>query len=51
MNDLRHQGYKAVFIAAGAHKAAKLGVPNEDVKGVIDGATWLREVNLGKKMG
>ena len=50
MNDLWHQGYKAVFVAAGAHKAAKLGIPNEDVKGVVDGATWLKEVNLGKKV-
>jgi NADPH-dependent glutamate synthase beta subunit-like oxidoreductase/2,4-dienoyl-CoA reductase-like NADH-dependent reductase (Old Yellow Enzyme family) len=50
MNDLWHQGYKAIFIAAGAHKAAKLGIPNEDVKGVVDGATWLKEVNLGKKV-
>jgi NADPH-dependent glutamate synthase beta subunit-like oxidoreductase len=50
MSDLWHQGYKAIFIATGAHKASKLGIPNEDVRGVVDGATWLKEVNLGKKV-
>lgn len=47
IEDLWDQGYKAVYIAAGAHKSAKLGIPNEDVEGVIDGASWLKDLNLG----
>jgi NADPH-dependent glutamate synthase beta subunit-like oxidoreductase len=41
------RGYKAVFLAVGAHKSIKLGVPNEEVEGVVDGASWLKEINLG----
>ncbi|MCG2827373.1 MAG: FAD-dependent oxidoreductase, partial [Thermoplasmatales archaeon] len=40
--------YKAVFIAAGAHKSLKLGIPNEDADGVIDSLDFLRDVNLKK---
>jgi len=47
VEDLWDQGYKAVYIAAGAHKSAKLGIPNEDAEGVIDGASWLKDLNLG----
>jgi len=39
--------YDAVYIAAGAHKAEKLGIPGEDLKGVIHGVTFMRMVNLG----
>ncbi|UCH62755.1 MAG: FAD-dependent oxidoreductase [Fidelibacterota bacterium] len=47
-------GYSAVFLAIGAHKGLKLGVPGEDeFKGIIDCITFLNEVNLskGKKPG
>ena len=36
----------AVYIAAGAHKAEKLGIPGEDLQGVIHGVTFMRMVNL-----
>ena len=39
--------YKAVFIATGAHKSRKLGIPNEDAEGVLDAIEFLREVNFG----
>ncbi len=39
-------GYSAILIATGAHKGQKLGVPGEEVKGVVDGVTFLRDVNL-----
>jgi formate dehydrogenase beta subunit len=42
-------GYKAIFITIGAHQSLKLGIEGEDSLGVIDGATFLREVNLGLK--
>ncbi len=42
--------YKAVFIATGAHKSRKLGIPNEDAPGVIDAMEFLKDVNLNKKV-
>ncbi len=48
--DLFTQGYKATFIAIGAHKGLKLGVIGEDeYKGAIDCITFLRNVNLGDR--
>ena len=40
-------GYKAIFLTIGAHQSLKMGIEGEDSPGVIDGATFLREVNLG----
>jgi len=48
--DLFNQGFSAVFIATGAHKGVKMGVPGEDSPGVVDGASFLRQVNLGEKI-
>jgi len=42
-------GYKAVFVTIGAHQSLRMGIEGEDSPGVIDGATFLREVNLGLK--
>ncbi|MFH0769691.1 MAG: FAD-dependent oxidoreductase [Chloroflexota bacterium] len=42
-------GYKAIFITIGAHQSLRMGVEGEENPGVIDGATFLREVNLGLK--
>jgi len=39
-------GYKAVLIAVGAHKNRTLGLPGEDVLGVVDPISFLRRVNL-----
>ncbi|MDR2017270.1 MAG: NADH-quinone oxidoreductase subunit NuoF [Syntrophobacterales bacterium] len=41
-------GYGAVLMATGAHKGQKLGLPGDDGEGVIDGATFLRNLNLKK---
>lgn len=41
--------YDAVFISVGAHVSGKLGIPGEDLEGVIPGIDFLREVNLGKE--
>ncbi|MBF7084633.1 FAD-dependent oxidoreductase [Desulfallas sp. Bu1-1] len=50
INDLLNQGYKAVFIAIGAHKGVPLNIPGEDLDGVISGVDFLRRVNLGEKV-
>ena len=46
---LFEMGYKAVFITIGAHQSLRMGIEGEESAGVIDGATFLREVNLGLK--
>ncbi len=40
--------YDAVFIATGADKGWTLGIPGEDLEGVYDAITFLKDVNLGK---
>ncbi len=44
------QGFNAVFLAPGAHRGQTLGVEGENLPGVYDGASFLRDVNLGKKV-
>jgi len=46
---LSDMGYKAIFITIGAHQSLRMGIEGDDSPGVIDGATFLREVNLGLK--
>ena len=50
IQQLREEGYKGFYLAIGAQKAAPLGVPGENLKGVMGGIDFLREVNLGKKV-
>ncbi|HSW57722.1 MAG TPA: FAD-dependent oxidoreductase, partial [Dehalococcoidales bacterium] len=47
---LKKEGYKAVFVAAGLQNSMKLNVPGEDAKGVLQAVSFLRDVNLGKKV-
>ena len=49
LDALRKQGFKAFYLAIGAQGGRKLGLENEDAKGVIAGVEFLRDVNLGKK--
>jgi len=44
---LFEMGYKAVFVTVGAHQSLRMGIEGEESSGVVDGATFLREVNLG----
>jgi NADPH-dependent glutamate synthase beta subunit-like oxidoreductase len=50
IDSLWHQGHKAIFIATGAHKSLNLGVPGEDMQGVYQGTTFLKDINLGKSV-
>ena len=50
IDSLFEQGYKAMFIAIGAHKSMKLRIPDEDAEGVIDSIEFLKAVNLGKEV-
>ncbi|MCX8126891.1 MAG: FAD-dependent oxidoreductase, partial [Dehalococcoidia bacterium] len=47
---LMSKGFDAVLLATGAHRGTKMRVPGEELPGVMDGATFLREVNLGRKV-
>ena len=47
--DLKKEGYKAVFIGSGAHKSQKLKIEGSDLKGVAYALDLLWEVNAGKK--
>ncbi len=41
--------YDAVYIAAGAHRSMALEIPGEDLKGVVHGITYMKDINLGKQ--
>ncbi|MGE5587492.1 MAG: NADH-quinone oxidoreductase subunit NuoF [Clostridia bacterium] len=47
LEELKQQGYKAIFIAIGANVSQKLGVPGEDLGGVVGAVEFLRDVNIG----
>ena len=47
LDDLQGQGFDAVLIAIGCYDTNKLGIPNEDADGVIDGLEYLRTATLG----
>ncbi|CAN2042094.1 heterodisulfide reductase subunit A2 [Candidatus Magnetomoraceae bacterium gMMP-15] len=49
IDDLFKQGYKAVYLATGAHKGMNLGISNENAEGVRQGVDFLKEVNLTGK--
>ncbi len=50
ISQLRNQGYKAFFMGIGAHECKALGIPGEDLEGVIPGVEYLRDINLGKRV-
>lgn len=49
LQDIRDNGYRAVFIGVGAHDSKKMGVDGEDkgYRGFIPGVVFLRNINLG----
>jgi formate dehydrogenase beta subunit len=50
--DLKKQGFKALFIAVGAHVGVKIGCEGEEegFEGFIQGAEFLRNLSLGGKV-
>jgi NADH-quinone oxidoreductase subunit F len=48
LQSLRDQGFEAILLAIGAHKGAALGVPGEDLPGVLDGVTFLHQAAQGQ---
>jgi len=47
LDDLRERGFDATIVATGCYVTNKLGVPNEDAVGVIDGLEYLKIATLG----
>jgi heterodisulfide reductase subunit A-like polyferredoxin len=50
ISNLFKTGFKAVFIATGAHQSIKLNVPGEDLEGVDHAVDLLRRVSLGQEV-
>ncbi len=50
VENLRKDGFAAVFIAAGAQRSQRLGIPGEieDIEGLYYGLRFLRDVRLGR---
>jgi len=48
-DDLRKMGYRAFFIAIGAHRDSKMGISGEDNPNVLSSIDFLREINMGRK--
>jgi heterodisulfide reductase subunit A2 len=48
---LKHDGFDAVLVATGTHKAVQLRVPGEELAGVRSALTFLADVKLGKDAG
>ncbi|MBT3218962.1 MAG: FAD-dependent oxidoreductase, partial [Proteobacteria bacterium] len=49
IGELLEGGYKAVFLAIGAHRSRSLGIEGEDAKGVYPSMQFLRAFNLEGK--
>jgi NADPH-dependent glutamate synthase beta subunit-like oxidoreductase len=47
---LLQQGFAAVFVAVGAWKSGKLGIPGEENPGVLDGLEFLNDAKSGKSI-
>jgi NADPH-dependent glutamate synthase beta subunit-like oxidoreductase len=45
-DSLKEEGYKAFFLATGLHQNIRLNVANEDLKGVLHGIDFLRDISL-----
>ncbi len=51
IEDLKNEGFDAVFLGVGAHDSRKLGIEGEEgTEGVIHGVDYLRKVLTGEKL-
>jgi len=52
VEDLRKGGFDAVFVAAGAQRSQRIGIPGEleDIDGLYYGLRFLRDIRLGRQV-
>ena len=52
IEDIKAEGYEAVFIAAGAQRSQRVGIPGEidDIDGFYYGLKFLRDTKLGREI-
>ena len=50
IDDLFREGYKATFIAVGAHKSRELRIEGEELEGITNALDILRAINTGKRV-
>jgi NADPH-dependent glutamate synthase beta subunit-like oxidoreductase/ferredoxin len=50
LTDLRAQGFRATFLAIGAHRGRDLLVPGVELDGVLKGVDYLLNVNMGYRL-
>jgi len=51
VEDLRNEGFDAIFNGVGAHASRKLGLDDEEsTEGVLHGVDYLRRINLGEDL-
>jgi heterodisulfide reductase subunit A len=50
LEQLKGEGYDAVFLATGAHRGIPMGIPGSDLDGVVDAVRGLQEQAVGKKL-
>ncbi len=48
LDELKEKGYKAIFIALGAHECQYMGIDGESAKGVLGGIEFLHDVAANK---
>ncbi|NIM93061.1 MAG: FAD-dependent oxidoreductase [Anaerolineales bacterium] len=48
--DLKKEGYQAIFLATGLHNNIPLNIENENIDGVLRGIDFLRDVALGNSV-
>jgi NADPH-dependent glutamate synthase beta subunit-like oxidoreductase len=49
IRDLKASGYQAVYVALGAQRSKRIGLPGDEVKGVLPGIEFLKGFNLHHK--
>lgn len=50
LKGLRERGFDAVFLATGSLEPMRLGIPGEDLEGVVCCSDFLKVANLGKRI-
>jgi heterodisulfide reductase subunit A len=50
LTEIFNEGYKAIFLGTGASLSQKIGIPGENIPGVLHALDFLRQINFGVKV-